>query len=512
VKLETTNLDERKRRKDEMRPIGFMSLAIVMVVALIGGVVMAADNVPEDTEITRAIVDELWIDEAVDPNDIDVETHQGVVMLTGSVRNLLAKDRATSLAETISGVRAVVNRIDVEPGGTRSDSEIGTAISDALLRDPATESYEVDVEVDDGVVTLTGSVDSWHEKQLSEILAKGVVGVRVMENKIAVTPQTSRPDTEIGKEIAAYLANDVRVDDMLVQIDVDDGEVSLSGIVGSLAEKRIAISDSWVTGVTAVDASGLEVEAWMRDDMRRETLYVNRTDEQIEKSVKDAFLYDPRVFSFAPDVEVVDGTAILTGTVDNLKAKMAAEQDARNTLGVWRVKNHLKVRPPEAVSDLELANRVRSALAEDAYVERYDITVSARSGSVYLSGQVNTSFERGRAGDVAARVNGVVAVANNLTYEHQWTWKPDREIREDVRDHLFWSPFVDANEVTVSVESGVVTLSGLVDTWGERMAAEKNAWDGGAKDVRNGLAVTYRTYGPYYRYWHDPHWVPPVVP
>jgi len=67
--------------------------------------------------------------------------------------------------------------------------------------------------------------------------------------------------------------------------------------------------------------------------------------------------------------------------------------------------------------------------------------------------------------------------------------RSDREIREDVRDELWWSPFVDEEQVEVSVEDGTVTLAGTVDTPGEKRAALENAYEGGATWVRNELQV-----------------------
>ncbi|MEE4310295.1 MAG: BON domain-containing protein, partial [candidate division KSB1 bacterium] len=56
---------------------------------------------------------------------------------------------------------------------------------------------------------------------------------------------------------------------------------------------------------------------------------------------------------------------------------------------------------------------------------------------------------------------------------------------------------------------GVVTLTGTVDNWSEYNSAEKNAFEGGAKDVENRLIVEYRYYGPYYPY---EHWSYPAYP
>jgi osmotically-inducible protein OsmY len=476
-----------------------------LVLAVSAGPLWAALPEVTDQRIVYAIEHEMLDDDGVDVNRIEVSATDGIVMLTGTVEHILAKQRATAIAEGTVGVRSVVNRIDVEPDVAVDDAALARAVTDALYLNPATERYEVEVAAESGAVTLEGVVDSWHEQQLCVIVAKGVKGVREVRDEIEIHYDRSRGDDEIRSEIEAFLANDVGVDDMLIEVDVEDGRVTLRGSVGSLVEKSRAVHDSWVTGVNTVDARGLEVVPWIRDEMRRTSLYEGRTDTEIQTAVEDAFRLDPRVSEFDPTVDVIERNVILTGTVDNLQASRAAEQDAKNTLGVLRVKNHIKVRPRECVPDLELEQRVRRALSVDVYVDRIDVSVHADGGRVYLSGKVNNSFERSHAGVVAAGVKGVVTVTNDLDYEHRWNPAPDWEIREDVRDHLLWSPFVDAEQVEVSVDDGVVTLTGVVDTWTERAAAEINAWDGGAKDVRNHLVAKYRIYGPYGPTWPSPY-------
>ena len=459
----------------------------------------------EDSRITSHIETEYWADDAVPSNAIDVDTNKGVVALSGSVDNVLAKDRAEKIAAATVGVRAVVNRIVVVPPVDRTDDVVKKAVKDALLADPATDSFEVSVEVDDGVVELVGTVDSWQEKQLCATVAKGVKGVVGVQNNIDVDYKSERSDYEIEQEVQARLANDVRVDDSLIAVKVKDQKVILSGAVGSLQEKNRARSDAWVGGVDSVDADGLEIEWWARDEMRREKLYVSRGDEEIKKAVEDAFLYDPRVYSFNVQVEVSRGTVTLSGVVDNLEAKKAAAQDARDVVGVTRVFNNIKVRPSAVPSNAELEAKVNSALVADPYIERFEITVAAYGGTVYLSGDVNTSWEKDRAGNVAEGVKVVLHVVNNIDFEHRWTWKPDWQIREDIKDELFWSPFVDEDEVYLVVDDGVVTLNGTVDTYSERRSAEDNAYEGGAKDVINNLTVTYKSYGPGYYGPYSPY-------
>ena len=104
-------------------------------------------------------------------------------------------------------------------------------------------------------------------------------------------------------------------------------------------------------------------------------------DDEIAQAVRDAFVYDPRVLSFDPRVHVSNGVVTLSGVVDNLAAKQAAEQDARNVVGVAGVRNHLKVRPDEIPPNDVLEARVGRALIDDEHVERWEVDVEAYSGS-----------------------------------------------------------------------------------------------------------------------------------
>jgi osmotically-inducible protein OsmY len=445
----------------------------------------------EDKDITLAVERKLFIDPSVPSHYIDVKTDEGIVTLLGSVDNILAKDRATEIAETIKGVRSVVNIVTVKPS-FRTDKEIRKDVQWALLSDPATDSYEIKAEVKKAVATLTGTVESWQEKQLCGQIAKTVKGVKDVENQITVVYKAERLDIEIKPEIERVLESDVWVDDVLIDVEVQDGKVTLSGTVGSAAEKSRAFEDAWVAGVKSVDTSNLGVKWWLRDKMRRERKYTESPDEEIEQAVKDALSTDPRVMAFNPIVDADNGVVSLTGIVDNLKAKRAAEEDAKNTLGVWRVKNYLKVRPETLRNDTQLTKDVKMALSLDPVVEKYQVNVSVANGKVRLSGWVDSYYEQIQAESVASRVKGVVEVDNNLQVASRWrskTEKSDWEIRQDIKDELWWNPYVDSDEVTVTVRDGIATLTGTVDSWREWWTASENAYDGGALRVRNYLKV-----------------------
>lgn len=466
-----------------------------------------------DDNITDVVEREFLFDSAVPRDLIDVTTVDGVVTLTGSVDNLGARERAVRIAETVKGVRSVVDRIKVMPSLFRSDDDIERDVVDALFDDPATDSYEISVDVENGHLYLGGSVDSWLERRLCANVAKGVRGIKQLTNDIKVSHSSDRPDSEILSEIEAALRWDTLVDDGLIDVQVIDGKVSLSGTVGSAAEKRQAGLDAWTGGVRSVDTSSLSVEGWARDTRLRKSKYTSVPDTSIADAVDAALMRDPRVMSFNVDTTVYAGTVTLRGVVDNLNARRAAELDARNTVGVLSVENHLKVRPVTVRSDETIESDIENALMRDPDVERFQITASVYNGTAYLSGEVDSYYEKAQADNVTSKVKGVVRVVNKLRvddsphaydpyvdewdiygydwydYEPTYSFKSDWEIERDIRNELWWSPYVDADDVQISVNDSIATLTGTVDSWRERGAAADNAYEAGATYVRNELLV-----------------------
>lgn len=480
---------------------------------------VTADSPPEtlsDVSITQAIERELLMDRAVDIDNIDVVTSQGIVELTGTVDNILAKERAARIAELVKGVRAVSNQIAVVPPAERAEDAIRNEVRNALFYDPATESYELDVDVEGNAVTLTGTVQSWPARQLAEHVAKGVRGVAEVRNRIEVEHESERSDVEIENEIVQRMRWDVLVDAGLIDVEVEGGAVTLSGTVGSAAERSRAYLDAWVAGVKSVDHGELEVKWWARDPDLRDDQYVVKSDDAVKQAILDAARYDPRVSPFAIEPVVTAGIVTLRGTVSNVKARQAAEQLARNTLGVMDVKNELEVQAQQPVPDDMLRTQVSRALARNAVTEDHDIQVQASKGTITLRGTVDSYFEKLETENAAEGVRGVVAVRNQLEVAdtpHAFIFEPylypydalppeaqseyvprtptksDAEIREDIQNELLWSPYVDVDEVTVSVINGRATLTGTVDSWRESRAATANAFQGGAIAVVNRLDV-----------------------
>jgi osmotically-inducible protein OsmY len=442
----------------------------------------------DDRDITRAIETELRLSEEVSAHLVDVKTDRGVVTLAGTVDHLLARNAAVRIARGTRGVLRVADNLEVSPK-ERPDEAIRSDARAALSADAATEAFEVDVAVDDGVVTLTGVVDSYPEKHLAGRAVRRVRGVRAVDNEIEIEFEAQRPDGEIAAEIRARLRADVRVDDKLIDVAVDDGFVTLTGAVGSAAERKRASAGAWISGVRGVDASGLEVKWWARDRMRRQPRSPILSDEEIEVAYNKALRNEPQFTMAEITAESDEGVVTIAGVVETLQAKRRAEALAEEIAGVRRVRNFVRVRPPEQTPDENVREQVRESLQRDPYLQDYELEVRVRNGKVYLRGTVDTHFEKSRAGEMAAGVFGVVDIANNLAVAQTWTWKDDLDIHQDLREQIFWNPRLDPDEITVYVDDGEVTLEGTVDTWFQKRQATEEAWDSGAADVDNELRV-----------------------
>lgn len=503
-----TTLSAQRPRRSERHATRLVALLAVLCLALPawGG----GTSVP-DAEVTQTIERAFALDDAIPDNDLDVLTQVGTVTLLGETDNILAKERATLIASTVRGVRSVINRIKVQPDADVLSRDVRQDVARALFVDPATDSYEVQVVVDDeGHVRLSGQVQSWQEKELCSTVARGVAGVTAVTNDIGIVFPAQRSDAEIAPEVAARHRWNVLLDGSKIDVAVKDGVVTLSGVVGSLAEKRHAYTDAWILGVRAVDDTLLIVEQSEESGERRSPGMTFRPTEEIESALRDAFTYDPRVKSFNVSVEVVGGWATLRGTVDNLRAKQAAEAVAQNTTGVGGVTNLLKVRESAAQSADVVQARLSAALHGDPWLRGHAFDATVVSGTAFLRGRVVNQFERDRAASVAYGIRGIRRVKNlvevadgdsvlagnpHVSRAHPPvlksypTWRADRTLKTAITAELHWSTLVAAKDVQVRVANAVATLSGTVGSELERAAAVDCAYRAGSQRVENRIEV-----------------------
>lgn len=125
-------------------------------------------------------------------------------------------------------------------------------------------------------------------------------------------------------------------------------------------------------------------------------------------------------------------------------------------------------------TDEQIKEAVEQELHYDSQVKETDVGVTVKNGIVTLVGTLGSWGERVAAQRAAHRVAGVLDVANDLQVKVPGTGnKTDTEIAQAVRNAMIWDVFVPEKSVTSTVNEGWVTIEGNVDSWGQRIAAEK---------------------------------------
>jgi osmotically-inducible protein OsmY len=297
----------------------------------------------------------------------------------------------------------------------RPDYELEFVVASTLSNDPAVARERVAARSESGVVYLSGVVDAEGARRIAEEDVLGVPGVRGVVNNLVVHAQ-ERQDEGVAATATRLLQDDPWLDDSRVQAVAERATVRLTGYVGSPQEWVRAKADAALASpVAAVDAAGLRIDRWVDDGTLRGRAVPQRPDGDIGQSVLDAYVADPRVHPFVPTVEVHDGAIILTGVAPNAEAARAAEDDARNVVGVSSVHDDVKVAPTlHAESDGAVREEVERAIGQDPRLGREGIRVDVKGGRVFLSGTVATEEDRVHAVSIATAVPGARDASDGL--------------------------------------------------------------------------------------------------
>lgn len=150
----------------------------------------AGESVDDGLVLTR-VKSALISNEATKARQIDVEVYRGEVQLNGFVDTQAARSAATETAKGVKGVTNVRNNLlvrteDRTAGQVVDDSVITAKVKSALVGDARTKAYQIEVEVNEGVVQLAGFVDDPNSKEVAEDLADSVKDVKSVENQIQV--------------------------------------------------------------------------------------------------------------------------------------------------------------------------------------------------------------------------------------------------------------------------------------------------------------------------------------
>lgn len=215
---------------------------------------------------------------------------------------------------------------------TKTDLELQQDVQDAIKWEPFMRATKIGVTTKDGVVTLSGTVDSYAKKLHAERATKNVRGVRALAENIVVEHGNSiqEDSTEIAKRILEAWKYSWNVPETSIKVKVEDGWVKLEGEVHWKYQEEAAVNTikdlSGVKGVTNL----IIIKSELKDAVEK---------KEVINSLRRNWSIDSRDVK----VEVKRDKVKLTGMVHSLYQKEEAGRLAWNTPGVRLVENDLSV-------------------------------------------------------------------------------------------------------------------------------------------------------------------------
>jgi osmotically-inducible protein OsmY len=218
----------------------------------------------------------------------------------------------------------------------KTDSQIQKDVMAQLKWEPFLNASEIGVAVKNGIVTLSGKVDSYLKKLAAEDAAKKIAGVKAIAEdiQIGVSPADKKTDTEIAEAVVNALTWHTAVQEDKIKIKVENGVVKLEGEVEWEYQKTNAKSAvNNLAGVNSV--------------INLIVVKPKIVSSAIEKRINEAFHRSATIDASKVKADVIGSKITLRGKVRSYVEKEDAENAAWNAPGVTSVIDELEIEVPE---------------------------------------------------------------------------------------------------------------------------------------------------------------------